>query len=110
MGSTVGTRMVTGSVEGTTSLIKINLEFTPRRVELQNIDDDCFLVWVHEMGLDSGMKTLSAGTTAFIAADGVIPVEETRFDEDLDPGRGFTIGADSDINASAETIVWAAFE
>lgn len=107
MGSTVGLRMKKGEVEGTGADISVVLPFAPRKVELFNIDGDCFLFWAAPMGAGTGMKTIDDGTTAFITTLGVTPVDYVDMQ---DGDRGFTIGADTDVNVSAETIVWCAWE
>lgn len=103
--------MSEGTVEGTGAVIDVALPYTPRKVEVLNADGICTLVWVNSMGLGAGLKTVDsgAGTTdiSFITSNGVTPLEQV----DLQDGdRGFQIGADTDINVSAETIYWVAFE
>ena len=111
MGSNVGTRIETGKVAGTGSDINIATPFTPRKVELYNVDGDCSLVWTNHMGNGAGQKTVTsgAGTTdiSFIATKGVTPIEQSELQ---DGDRGFTIGDDTDINASTEVIHWVAYE
>ena len=97
--------MQTGTVEGTGAAINVVLGFTPSFVRVDNIDGDAILVWNDAMPDASGMKTIAAGTTAHITSNGITPypgVEATT-------GSGFTIGADSDVNVNAETLVWTAF-
>ena len=91
----------TGSVEGTGAAITISVGFVPTRVELFNIDGDCFGQWIDPMPAASVVKTVTsgAGTTdiSYATSNGVTTTAD-----------GFTIGADSDLNVSAETIIWVA--
>ena len=87
-----------GEVEGTGSAITVRLGFRPTAVFVYNVDGDARLDWVDTMDADSGFKTVAAGTTAQITSDGITA-----------GSHGFIIGADSDINVSAETINYVAF-
>jgi hypothetical protein len=93
-----------GTVEGTGSAINIELGFTPAIVRVFNIDGDVNLFWNASMPAASGMKTVAAGTTAHITTNGI----STYAGVEATTGLGFTIGADADVNASAETICWEA--
>ncbi|MCK5019274.1 MAG: hypothetical protein KAS32_19600 [Candidatus Peribacteraceae bacterium] len=107
MGSTVGARMSQGTVEGTGSTIDIELEFTPSSVFVMNIDDPGSLWWVASMADASGLKNDGAGTMSLITSAGITPVRSTVMETDLP---GFQIGADTDINVSAQTMHWIAWE
>lgn len=98
-------QITTGTVEGTGSAINISCGFTPKAVRIDNIDGDAILMWNDQMPDDSGMKTIAAGTTAHITSDGVTPYDGSS----ASAAKGFTIGADSDINVSAETLCWTAW-
>ncbi len=93
-----------GTVEGTGATIIIQCGFTPQWVKLINIDGDCFLEWTDDMDDASGMKTIAAGTTAQVTTLGVTPYAGTVGANSL----GFQIGADTDVNVSAETLMWVA--
>lgn len=86
-----------GTVEGTGAAIAIDLGFEPKVVRVLNTDGLAKLEWVAGMGNATGLKQVTAGTLSFIATLGITPNE-----------RGFTIGADLDINVSAETIFYEA--
>lgn len=101
----MATQFATGTVEGTGSAINVELGFTPGHVEIINIDGDAFLRWNDAMPDANGMKTVAAGTTAQITSNGVTPYAGSA----ASASKGFTIGADTDINVSAETIVWTAW-
>ncbi len=107
MGSTVGGRIAQGTVEGTGSSIDIELEFTPSAIYLMNIDDNCTLWWNRSMADASGMKAVTNGTISFVTSAGITPVLSTVLETDLP---GFQIGADTDVNVSAQTIHWCAWE
>lgn len=110
MGSTVGTRMAVGSVTGTGALIKVPLEFAPRRVELLNRSGLATAIWTETMPPGSAVKRITAGTMTYIVTGGVTQVEQQELDDGQDPGRGFTIGTDADLNVSGEVVHWTAFE
>lgn len=93
-----------GEREGTGAAIYIQLNFKPSAVTLLNIDDSGGLTkleWFASMPAASGVKTVDsgAGTTnlSYISSNGIT----------VGSG-GFTIGADTDVNVSAETIHWEA--
>ena len=116
MGSSVGTRMAIGVVAGTTSEIKVPLEFTPRKVELLNSGGLAKAVWTDTMPHDSFIKEITDGTITYDTSGGVTPVEQLELDV-LDTStppvpltRGFLIGTDSDINDTGEDIHWVAYE
>lgn len=97
-----------GTVEGTGSAINISLGFTPAAVQVINIDGDAMMWWTDDMTDGEAYKIVAAGTNAQIGTGGVTPYAGSPT-----PGSeaavGFTIGADTDVNASAETIMWMAW-
>lgn len=107
---------ITGEVEGTGSAINISIGFQPKKVVLYNIDDagalDPVLVWVDGMGADKGFKYLSIadnGTTTNKSHDYISSGGVTQYAGAVGGAEeGFTIGTDSDMNASGETIVYEA--
>ena len=105
----------TGTVEGTGSAINVELGFTPSKVVLYNIDGskNPRMTWVAGMAAASGFKELliaDNGTTAdnsmeYVTSNGI----STYAGSEGSAAVGFTIGADSDVNASGETIVYEAW-
>lgn len=107
----------TGTVEGTGSAINVELGFTPSKVVIYNIDDaggkSPRMTWVRGMAAASGFKELGvvdSGITAdksleYVTANGI----STYAGSEGSAAVGFTIGADSDVNASGETIVYEAW-
>lgn len=96
--------IITGTVEGTGAAINVETGFKPSRVEILNEAADISLLWTDTMDDAAGLKTLKAGSQAFIAANGVTPYAGTRGDTSA----GFTIGTDS-VNVSGNTLhytVW----
>lgn len=99
MGSGV-TRIMTGSCVGTGSAMNIDsVGFRPRRVVLENVTGLVTASWTDNMADASAVKRVTAGDMTFITTLGVTP-----------RAKGFTIGADTDINVSGEVIHWTAFE
>lgn len=101
----MATQFKTGTVEGTGSAINVELGFTPKYVKIINIDGDCFGDWTEDMPDASVMKTIAAGTTAHATTNGITPYAGSSGAN----AKGFTIGADTDLNVSAETITWVAW-
>ncbi len=95
----------TGKVEGTAAIINVSCGFIPTAVPIDNIDGNAILFWNDAMPDASGMKTIAAGTTAHITSNGVTPFAGSE----ASAAKGFTIGADADVNASSETICWTAW-
>jgi len=103
---------MTGTVEGTGSAINVKCGFKPRYVKLFNIDDGGSLMpmmeWHEGLADGYGIKWLigTTYTTPSIASSGGITPYSGS--DAAGEGQGFTIGTDSDINASGETILWLA--
>ncbi len=97
--------LVTGAVEGTGAAINIELGFTPVRVELRNIDGLAELNWTTEDGAAKGTKRITDGTMTNLSSNGVSAYAGASGAT----GKGFTIGADTDVNVSAETINYTAW-
>lgn len=111
MSSTNTKPFKTGTVVGTGSQLKVEfVEFTPRKVVLRNVVSDDEMVWVDTFPADAGWKSLKAGGTEYVTTGGVTVVYQDTLSDGQDPGRGFLIGTDSDINANTETIHWEAWE
>lgn len=96
-------RISTGTVEGTGSAISVNCGFIPQKVQAINIDGDTLLEWTADMGAGKGYKILGTGLGALVATGGITVSAATA------TFIGFTIGADTDLNATAETIIWTAW-
>jgi len=95
-------RVMVGKVTGTGSAISVRtIGFRPKYVKLMNVTGLVVAEWTKEMADASALKQLNHDTAqlALITSDGVTPLSD-----------GFTIGADSDINASAEVIHYVAHE
>lgn len=109
-------QIVRGTVEGTGAAINVELGFTPIYVKCWNIDDAGSLgpsiEWVEGMGAASGLKTLSIvdnGTTTEKSSELLSSLGISAYaGVDRTAAVGFTIGADTDVNASGETIAYIA--
>jgi hypothetical protein len=97
--------IATGTVEGTGAAINVELGFTPSRVELRNIDGLAELNWTTSDGDGNGTKRITDGTMSNLSSGGVSAYAGSLGANSA----GFTIGADTDVNASGETINWTAF-
>lgn len=106
----------TGTVEGTGSAINVELGYNPDYVKCFNLDDagglDPIMEWTSDMPDAAGMKylkTVDSGATGnashdYVTSNGISAYAGVAASN----AKGFTIGADSDLNASGETIVWIA--
>ena len=105
----------TGTVNGTGSAINVSLGWQPDYVKLVNIADagslDPMMEWTSDMPAAAGIKylriadnaTTANKSHAYVTSNGI-----SAYTGSTSAGEGFTIGADSDINASGEKIVWIA--
>lgn len=93
-----------GTVEGTGAAINIELGFVPEHVVLYNVDGLARLEWTDDLGDGFGIKTITVGTMSKITTLGVSAYAGVEGAN----SKGFTIGADTDINVSAETINYVA--
>ena len=88
-----------GAVIGTGSDIDVELPGRKARVvEIINVDSGDQLRWTDTMPDAYGLKTIAAGTSSYLTTKGITPI-----------AKGFTIGADTDVNVATETIhyvVW----
>lgn len=103
----------TGTVEGVTStVLSISVGFKPKGIIAINVDGGAMLFWNDSLGDGDGYKVLTGIDAAtdtvslhsLITSNGI-----TAVDGDNDTVSGFTIGTDSDINQTGETIIWFAF-
>lgn len=99
-----GTRIFNGSFSGTGAQLDITTPgFKPRRVDLLNVGGNCQAVWTESMADASMQKIVDSGggTTdiTFVTTNGVTPLVD-----------GFRLGADADINVSAEKVHFTAHE
>ena len=94
------TRVMTGAVVGTGAAINVRtVGFRPVIVELYNADGVCWGKWTKTMADAAVVKTITAGTFSVETSGGVTPLSN-----------GFTLGADTDLNADGETVHWVAYE
>ncbi|RMH42398.1 MAG: hypothetical protein D6688_10240 [Alphaproteobacteria bacterium] len=107
--------MVVGSVTGTGSALTVELGFSPDYVKVYNDADAAGLAptleWWAGMADGSALKSLSIadnGTTARKSTEKITANGISAFAGDDTTGAGFTIGADTDVNASGETIYYVA--
>lgn len=99
-------RPATGTVTGTGAAINIQCGFTPKAVQVINITSRDGLDWSDSMTDGHALKTVAVGTRTAITSLGITPYAGTLAGDSA----GFTIGADTDVNVSAEVIHWVAWE
>lgn len=93
----------TGTVEGTGAAINVSLGFVPDYVQVMNIDGNAEGTWTSDMP-DASMQKRTAGTFSNATTNGISPYDGERGGA----AKGFTIGADADVNADGETLVYVA--
>lgn len=106
----------TGSVEGTGSAINVELGFVPEYVKVFNYDDAgslfSTLEWWNGMTNGHALKTSSVadnGATGNKSSEKITSNGISAYaGAEAANSKGFTIGADSDVNASGETIFYVA--
>lgn len=96
------TRTAFGAFDGTGALLTVEAEigFRPRVVRLVSGGGLVTANWQEGMDEGRGFKRVTAGTMSQIAASaGITPTD-----------KGFTLGADTDLNVSGERVYWEASE
>ena len=98
----------TGTVTGTGAAINVPLGFAPAHIKVFNPNDagavDATMEWVKGMADASGFKGTATGC-ALVATNGITPYDGVA----ATTPAGFTIGADADLNVTAEVMVWYAY-
>ena len=92
-----GNREVRGAYTGTGSAISVRtVGFRPSKVVLKSAAGD-EATWTDSMADAAMHKRVAAGTGSLATSGGITPLAD-----------GFSIGTDSDLNASGEVVYWIA--
>ncbi len=112
MGSSVGSRIVTGRyVCVNTTDMDIELPFTPSRVTLINDTSLYQVMWQEAMDPDSGFETTDTGTTSLETSDLITAHLKFNTDDSSPTIRGFTLGQRTNVNDAADEVIhWVAYE
>lgn len=99
-------RFACGTVEGTGATIHVICGFKPRYVLVHNYDSANMetVEWWEGMPAAYGLKRKD-NTFSRLTSLGIAQYEGT---DAQGSGQGFDIGADTDVNVSAETMFWVA--
>ena len=97
-----------GTVPGTGSAIDVPLGFTPAVIMLWNETDPGLFIWSAKMADAEALKLTDAVALTFPTSNG-ISVYAGSDTPGSEESKGFTIGADSDLNAASDVIHYAAF-
>jgi len=99
-------QVAAGTVTGTGAAINVVLGFTPRYVEVVNVASGGLVTakWFQGMAAASAVKQAAAGTTSVITSNGISEYAGSAGVE----SKGFTIGADTDLNVSGEAMYYIA--
>lgn len=98
-------KMATGSETGTGSAINVTCGFTPKAVIIINETDPGLYIWSDTMADAEVMHLTDAVALTFPTSDGISAYTGSVATN----SKGFTIGADSDMNGSSDVIHWIAF-
>jgi hypothetical protein len=93
-----------GTVTGTGALITIPLGFQPDHIEIFNPTTQAGMVWQRGMASNSAIKTVAAGTRTLAVTNAIIPTAGV----DGTTARGFSIGADANVNVSTNVMYYKA--
>lgn len=110
----MGNNFVTGEVTATGSAINVSIGFTPSYVKVVNTAKNVVMEWISGMGAGKGVKNQNqavdeGGTATYtvgpqaVASNGI----SAYSGDDSNPA-GFTIGADTDLNVSGNTLYYIA--
>ncbi|RMD93749.1 MAG: hypothetical protein D6811_04320 [Alphaproteobacteria bacterium] len=91
---------------GTGSAINVSVGFTPARVEIINETDPGHYIWTDTMGAGEMLKLVDGTVALTFASSGGI---STYAGSSGSAAKGFTIGADADMNGSGDTLHWVAW-
>lgn len=98
-------KMATGSETGTGSAINVTCGFQPKVIWILNETDPGIFIWTDTMADAEMVKLTDAPALTFPTSDGVSAYAGSIAAN----SKGFTIGADSDMNATSDVIHWVAF-
>lgn len=98
-------RPAIGTVTGTGSAINVSLGFTPTCVILVNQTDPGMFIWMNTMADAKAVKLTDAPALTFAGSNGISPYAGVAGSA----SEGFTIGADSDLNAPSDVLHYIAF-
>lgn len=76
----------------------VDVGFKPRKIEVYNVTDPGFMVWVEGMADDSGLKQVD-GTSTHVTSNGITPT-----------ATGFLLGLDTDMNVDGEVLHVVAYK
>lgn len=96
-----------GTVTGTGAAINVELGFVPTIVMIINQTDPGFFVWTADMANAEMLKLTDAPALTFPTSNGISTYAGS--DSPSAPkAKGFTIGADSDMNAASDVLTYIA--
>lgn len=96
-------KIATGTVTGTGSAINVSIGFTPRAVILINQTDPGVFMWTSDMADAEALKLTDAPALTFPTTNGI-----SAYAGSSSAAPGFTIGADTDLNAASDVLSYIA--
>jgi len=103
-------RYAVGTILGTGAAINVKCGFIPRYVELLNASDSNMIKMEWFKGMAAGYAFKEKTGTAYIARTILTSagISEYAGSDSQGGGQGFTLGTDSDMNGSGDTIYYLA--
>lgn len=104
----MASQFATGTQDGTGAAIIIELGWVPDYVKVQNWEaaDFASLEWFKGMADAAAIKQATS-TSSLLTTLGITPYQGSGT-AGAQKKKGFTIGADTDVNVSGESITWVA--
>ena len=99
------TQVKTGTVTGTGAAINVAVGFSPSVIHIFNKTDPGFYVWTKDMDDAAMVKLTDAPALTAPTSNGVTPYAGAI----AATSEGFTIGADTDMNAASDVLYWVAW-
>lgn len=103
-----------GSVTATGAAINVSVGFQPRYVKVANTAKNVVVEYIHGIGAGKGIKdqdkaVAEGGTASYTVGPQLISSNGiTQYAGSSTTSEGFTIGADTDLNVSGDTLYYIA--
>lgn len=106
--------LATGTATATAATINVSIGWTPRSVLITNVTGTNLTqaYWMTGMAAASCFKLVSASTNTYVPSAMVVSLPTvsciSTYAGSTTAGKGFTLGADTDVNVSGDTLRWEA--
>lgn len=106
--------LATGTATATGAAINVSLGWTPRDVVVTNVTGTNLVQVYWQTGMAAASCLKTAGTTTTVGSNDAMVISLptvsciSTYAGSSTAGKGFTIGADTDLNISGDTLRWRA--